>query len=162
MNSPQNLWGPTFTRPPLPSNIGRGPARIGGLFWRPRLTRLIKGVPGSCLGGIWGDRCCMRTSTWRGFVWWQPFFNAWTWVFSEGYVASASARDMICLLCCLWCLRHSNVTCGCHLVTFLNQTHNIMQIHVRPKPHESQRKFHNFLQHGTFVFEKSSFPCFSP
>ena len=33
---------------------------------------------------------------------------------------------------------------------------------VRPKPHESQRKFHNCLQHGTFAFEKSSFPCFSP
>ena len=33
---------------------------------------------------------------------------------------------------------------------------------VRWKPHESQRKFHNFLQHGTFVFEKSPFPSFSP
>ena len=33
---------------------------------------------------------------------------------------------------------------------------------LRPKPHERQRKFHNFPQHGTFVFEKSSLPCFSP
>ena len=29
-------------------------------------------------------------------------------------------------------------------------------------PHESLRKFHNFLQHGTLLLEKSPFPCFSP
>ena len=51
---------------------------------------------------------------------------------------------------------------GPHLILLVLWEFTLEDRKIRPKPHESQRKFHNFLQHGTFVFEKSSFSCFSP
>ena len=57
-----------------------------------------------------------------------------------------------------WGMKFGPITVGC-----MKSEHRIYDHReraVRPKPHESQRKFHNFLQHGIFVFEKScSFPC---